>query len=1038
MRKVFDVAIVGYGPTGMVAASLLGRLGHEVVVCERWPSLYGLPRATHMDDGTARAVQAVADVDEALRDSSPTTYTWVNGKGEQLMRSPAPEVGTQGFHRQISFYQPDVEAALDHRVRTLSNVEVRQGWAVTALAENALSVDLTLAPWRGADDDGTRERVRAHYVVAADGSKSDVRRLLGVERDDFGFSERWLNVDVEWLRPAPARFAEARQFCDPARGHMYINIGERRQRFEFALLAGETREEFERPETAWRLLAEKHGLGPEDVRFIRQIVYTFEAREARRWRTPRVFLAGDAAHTMPPYAGQGACSGIRDAVNLAWKLDLVLRGLAGDALLDTYERERRPHTNAITQVSLMMGAVANTHDPVAAAARDTMFLNGGLPPLEPGPLVIEGVLHHAADGTVVRPVGDLVPQGRVTVGALTGRFDDVVGRGFVLVSEIDVTGVLSSGQLAFLDLLGCRVVRVGHDFVDEDGVHGGYLGELGAVAYLARPDFVLFGAAGDGGELSALVDELRAGLDWSPEVVDESRTGPAWLTYLADELGTGAARPNRPAEGAGTGAGRGPYLADELHAGVTRPAYLGEGLSAGPGGSPYSAEELDARVGGSPDAADELHAGPVKTPYLTARSGTGSTRAPYRSAATAKSPLPHVEALHRAMPYTRLVDCGMNPADARTLLAATADGRSWIAVASELAGRRALAGETALASGRRLTASQSYRWAVGAALFAQMAEEADTLLKRDLYRRYTRLFGKVAELREPAVERVEIPYRDGLLVGWLCLPPSGEAAATVVLWGGLSGWGANYLRAADALNARGLACLLAEGPGQGEPRLEHGLFIDEDAVDGFARFLDVVAADPRLGDAIGVQGNSFGGLFAAHLAARDARVGACVVNCTPGGAPSEPGVGQARVPAQGQHAAPAGAPAATSASAQAPTPLQATAQDPAPTPPPSPALAQLTAATGTRDGARIAAVLGGLRFDPAVHRIDRPLLALHGGADPLVPDTGSVALFAQAAGPLGELRSWPDGEHTLYNHAEERDALVADWFAERLAPGAGG
>ncbi|WP_433187505.1 bifunctional 3-(3-hydroxy-phenyl)propionate/3-hydroxycinnamic acid hydroxylase [Actinoallomurus sp. CA-150999] len=900
MDKIFDVAIAGYGPTGMVAASLLGQLGHEVVVCERWSSLYGLPRATHIDDGTARAVQAAGDVDEALRDASPTTYKWVNGRDEQLMQSPEPEIGPMGFYNQISFYQPDVEDAIDHRVRTLSNVEVRQGRAVTGLAADTEGVELTLTPWRAADDDGAEQRVRARYVIAADGSKSDIRRILGIERDDFGFNERWLNVDVEWLRRAPEEFAMAKQYCDPARGHMYINIGERRQRFEFALLDGESQEEFERPETAWRLLEDKHGLGPEDVRIMRQIVYTFEAREARRWREGRVFLTGDAAHTMPPYAGQGACSGIRDAVNLSWKLDLVLRGLADDSLLDTYEQERRPHTNGITQVSLMMGAVANMHDPVAAAERDEMFKKGGPPPLERGPMVTDGVLHHGPDGTVQRPVGDLVPQGRVTVGGLTGRFDDVVGRGFTLVCDTDVPKSLAPERLAFLDRLGCRVVRLGLDAIDEDGVHTAYLRDLGAVAYLARPDFVLFGTAADEKEIPGLVDELRTALAWSPTQPEPAPQSP------------------------------------------TRP-----------------------------EPAPQSPAQPEPAP---------------------RSPDQAVAALHRAMPYTRLVDCGMNPADARTLLADTANGRSWIAVAEELATRHSRAADT---SGHRLTALQHARWAVGAALFAQMAEEADTPLKKDLYRRYTRLVGAVAELSEPAIERVEVPYRDGRLVGWLCLPPSGTATATVVLWGGLSGWGANYLGAADALTARGLACLLAEGPGQGEPRLEHRLYIDEDAVDGFARFLDAVAADPRLGDAIGVQGNSFGGLFAAHLAARDSRVGACVVNCTPAGArPAQPPTAQ----------------------------------------PGSPAIKQMAAAIGTDSGERMAAVLGALRFDPARHRIGCPVLALHGGADPFAPDPAALAPFARAAGPGGELRTWPDGEHTLYNHAAERDALVADWFADRLAP----
>lgn len=346
---------------------------------------------------------------------------------------------------------------------------------------------------------------------------------------------------------------------------------------------------------------------------------------------------------------------------------------------------------------------------------------------------------------------------------------------------------------------------------------------------------------------------------------------------------------------------------------------------------------------------------------------------------------PAVAAQHRGMPYTRLVDCGMNASDARSLLAETATGRPWSEVASGLAARRVLAAENAAATGHRVTAVQEAEWAVGAALFAQMAENDDTPLKHELYARYVDMVGRLAALT--GMERVEVPYRDGRVVGWLRLPPSGTAAGTVVIWGGLSGWGAAYLRAADALTARGMACLLAEGPGQGEPRLAHRLYIDEHAVDGFARFLDAIGRDPRLGDAIGVQGNSFGGLFAAHLAARDRRVSACVVN----GAPSTPRIPPFRM-----------------------------------------ARAQFAAAIGTDSEDRLTAVLDTLRFDPMRHPIPCPVLVLHGGADPLVDDPAIQAPFAQAADPHGELRTWPDGEHTMYNHAAERDATVADWFADHL------
>ncbi|MER6957950.1 FAD-dependent monooxygenase [Streptomyces sp. NPDC000618] len=233
---------------------------------------------------------------------------------------------------------------------------------------------------------------------------------------------------------------------------------------------------------------------------------------ATRWRTGRVFLAGDAAHTMPPYLGQSACSGIRDATNLAWKLHHVLGGLSPDALLDTYESERRPHVTALTHAAIGLGKVANTHDAEAAAARDAAFLAGKVPPPPPFPPLRDGVLRQGTDA----PVGTLTPQGRIRLpDGRSGRLDDLTGYGFTLVAAEDPTAALGPERLARLERLGCAVVAL-DTVADLDGRHGEYLRQLGAVAYLARPDFVLFGVAADSTDLGALVDDLDAALSGTP------------------------------------------------------------------------------------------------------------------------------------------------------------------------------------------------------------------------------------------------------------------------------------------------------------------------------------------------------------------------------------------------------------------------------------------------------------------------------------------------------------------------------------------
>jgi alpha-beta hydrolase superfamily lysophospholipase len=344
-------------------------------------------------------------------------------------------------------------------------------------------------------------------------------------------------------------------------------------------------------------------------------------------------------------------------------------------------------------------------------------------------------------------------------------------------------------------------------------------------------------------------------------------------------------------------------------------------------------------------------------------------------------------AWHRAMPYTRLVDCGMDPADARELLCATAAGAPWAQVATTIGDRQLDRAQLATHRGRPVTARAAARAAVAALNFAQMAHNTDTDAKRSAYDHYLQAMALVVALSDGAIEEVTLRYRHGQLTGWLCLPSAGRAQATVIVWGGLSGWGATYLPIAEALTQRGMACLLAEGPGQGRPRLHHRLHLRPDTLEGFARFLDHVAADPRLEGGIGIQGNSFGGLFAAHLATTDERVAACVIN----GAPATPTVPEFRS-----------------------------------------AREQILAVLGTEDVTEATGLLEGLQFDPHQHSIDIPCLILQGGADPLATPEAQ-APFAQAARhPQSQLLTWPEGEHTLYNHATERNAVTADWFHDQL------
>jgi 3-(3-hydroxy-phenyl)propionate hydroxylase len=502
----YDVIVVGYGPTGQVLAASLGLAGHRVAVVERWPTLYGLPRLSHIDDETARIVQALADVDVALRDADAIgSYTFMNGLGEVLTvlgsddRSAA-EMGPAGYPRDISIFQPDIEAEVDLTVRRCESVTRFLGYEAVALEKTPAGAALTITARPESGQDQTI-RLAARFVVGADGARSFVREAAGITRTDHGFNERWLNIDVLRLRPVGEKFSRTVQICDPARGHMHLPMGTKRIRFEMALLPGEDAEAFSDRAFAWAWLAERHGLGPEDVEIIRQVVYTFEARIADRWRDGAILLAGDAAHTMPPYLGQGACSGMRDGFNLGWKLDLILRGIASTDLLDTYEVERRPHVTSITLKALEYGKIANEHDPERARERDEMLKIHQPQPFHL-PTLGEGLI-----ATGARLAGAIWPQGEVGFGGRTGRFDTVVGNGVVLMSTSPVDQLLGEERLRKLASIGCHVVSL-HDpaFKDLNGTYARYFQQKKIAVLLARPDFSLFGASANLEDASHLVD----------------------------------------------------------------------------------------------------------------------------------------------------------------------------------------------------------------------------------------------------------------------------------------------------------------------------------------------------------------------------------------------------------------------------------------------------------------------------------------------------------------------------------------------------
>jgi 2-polyprenyl-6-methoxyphenol hydroxylase-like FAD-dependent oxidoreductase len=497
-----DVAIVGWGPVGQTLAILLGQRGWRVGAFEKQPAAYALPRAVHFDHEVGRILQAAGVADDAAADVEVAdVYEWRNGAGETLLRFPSRPLGLSGWPEASMFPQPALERLLDARARTLPTVAVHRGHEVVGLetaGDDGATLDLAAG--------GRRERVPARFVVGCDGANSFVRPHLGATVTDLGFFFDWLIVDVLPRAPRVWRPLNV-QICDPARPTTLVSGGRGRRRWEFMRLPGESLEELNREDTAWRLLV-PWDVRPDNATLERHTVYRFQARWVDTWRRGPLLLAGDAAHQMPPFAGQGMCSGLRDAANLAWKLDLVLAGKAPASLLDTYASERIPHVRGIVDFSMALGRVICVPDPAEAAARDAALAAAADSPI-PAPAIGlgPGVLHDADPHA-----GRLFVQGRVERRGVTGRFDDVAGRGWVLVSPCgDPAAALSPDAAAFLARLGGVTAHVAADgpLRDVDGTYGRWFAEAGLGVVLQRPDFYLYGGAPSVTRAAALVRDLR-------------------------------------------------------------------------------------------------------------------------------------------------------------------------------------------------------------------------------------------------------------------------------------------------------------------------------------------------------------------------------------------------------------------------------------------------------------------------------------------------------------------------------------------------
>ena len=483
----YDVAIVGMGPVGASAAIHMAHLGLDVAIFEKEAEIYPLPRAVSIDGEIIRAFQSIGrgeELENILQPIRPDDRAgFADADRNWLFGVNFTSTGPNGWPPSSQFFQPELDRYLRRVAETYSGIKLFLGESVDQVDQVDQIVKIT----------SQKRTLKCKYLIACDGASSPIRKMLDIDWHDLGYDHDWLVVDVEMIGESSLPH-EVLQVCDPNRLHTFVAAKDPYRRWEFRLNPHERAEDLLEEETIKELL---DSWTPRSTyRILRKAVYQFHAAVASRWRVGRIFLAGDAAHQMPPFLGQGMNSGIRDVLNLAWKLKLVLSGRVDESLLTTYEEERLPHSEDFVQWSVEFGNLMEHLADAKAAERVSKepptpkkkqrsagYGQGRhAPPLRSGLLLLDQVSDDGSTGYLFsQPTVQLCPTETV-------RLDELLGRGFALITQGDVEFDKVSSQIIEefdLKLLDVSKLEVVSGRLDRS--------LKGSECVLIRPDRYIFG-----------------------------------------------------------------------------------------------------------------------------------------------------------------------------------------------------------------------------------------------------------------------------------------------------------------------------------------------------------------------------------------------------------------------------------------------------------------------------------------------------------------------------------------------------------------
>lgn len=507
----YDVAVIGYGPTGVTAANLLGSEGLSVAVVERDAAIYTRARAISTDEEVMRVWQRIGLAERLEQDVlADRPLEFVDRDGRPFI-SAEPTPRGHGHPPQMFIYQPALEGVLREGVARYPNVELRLEHECVRVFQRDDHVELMLVDLR--TDEITR--ITASYVIAADGGSSPTRGQLGIGFDGRTYEDRWVVIDTKMRTPWPGH-DRLRFWCDPGRPAVDCPTPLDHHRWEFPVLAGENEKELVTEQAVWRLL-NRQGITGDQVEILRAVVYSHHVRFASRWRVGRVFLAGDAAHVMPPWIGQGMAAGVRDAGNLCWKLAAVVHGVLPESLLDSYEIERQPHVRAVTRRAVLAGRVITERRAAVAKVRDTVFRAiDRIPPITRALHDSGWVPHcHYRKGFLApsgrQPAhGWKIPQPVVLDAKGASLLLDDVTAGRWVVLSLDPAPIAPEWRgTPRLAVLPAGAAPRQDAVVDSTGVLTAWMAGKKAAALVLRPDSIVYAAASAGRPLPPPPPGLR-------------------------------------------------------------------------------------------------------------------------------------------------------------------------------------------------------------------------------------------------------------------------------------------------------------------------------------------------------------------------------------------------------------------------------------------------------------------------------------------------------------------------------------------------